>query len=174
MAITLARPPSLRTLGWSAVVLLLLAPAVAMLAGAEGVHWTAQDFVAAAIMLGGTGLAIELAVRRFPARSARLGAALALLSALVQVWINAAVGIIGNEQNDLNFMFVAVIGVALVGCVVTKLQPARMATIMKVTAITQVAAGIVGLLAGSPEALVLSLVFAAGWLVSGRLFSRAS
>lgn len=174
MAIALPRSISLRTLGWSAVALLLLAPAIAMLLGAEGVHWTALDFVAAAVLLGGTGLGIELAVRLFPARSARFGAAVALLIALAQVWINAAVGIIGHEENDLNLLFLTVIGVALVGCVVTRLQPARMAMIMNVTAMTQLAAGTVGLLAGSPEALVLSLVFAAGWLVAGRLFSPAA
>lgn len=174
MAIALPRPSTLRILGWSAVGLLLLTPALAMLTGVEGFHWTALDFVAAAVLLGGTGLAIELAVRLLPAPSARLGAALAILIALVQVWINLAVGIIGSEENDLNMLFPALIAAAVVGCLATRLQPAKMAVVMTATAVGQTALGLVGLLAGEPKALPLCLIFAAGWLVVGRLFSRAA
>lgn len=84
-----------RRIGWSAALLILLLPAIAMLAGAD-VNWGPGDFLVAAFLLGGTGLAIELAVRLFDdARLRVLCAALALL-ALLLVWAELAVGIFGG------------------------------------------------------------------------------
>lgn len=89
-----ARPPVVRSI---LVVLLvtaalLMVPLVAMQFTSE-VNWTPADFVAAGVLLAGTGTLYVLASRR--ASSARqrawIGAALAL--ALVVVWVELAVGI---------------------------------------------------------------------------------
>ena len=54
---------ALRMLGWSAVALILLAPAVAM-QFTDGVNWTASDFVLAGALLIGGGAVIELVAWR--------------------------------------------------------------------------------------------------------------
>lgn len=74
---------------------LLCIPAIAMYFTTE-VNWEANDFVVAAILLGGTGLAIEFGASRLATRRARLFAGLAILAALVFVWAELAVGIVGS------------------------------------------------------------------------------
>ena len=50
-----------RLLGWGAAVALLSLPAIGMQFSSE-VHWTLSDFVIAGLLIGGTGLALEVAV----------------------------------------------------------------------------------------------------------------
>ena len=71
----------------------LLLPLVAMQFTDE-VKWTLGDFVAAGVLLGGTGLAYVFAARKNPQHRLVIGAVLA--AALVFVWIQLAVGIFGD------------------------------------------------------------------------------
>lgn len=75
---------------------LLLIPFAAMKMGAEGVNWTAIDFIAAAVMLLGAGFAIEIALRLVTKFEYRIAACVAILFALAVVWAELAVGIIGT------------------------------------------------------------------------------
>ena len=77
---------------WATVVALLLAPLVAMRFTAA-VRWTAFDFVAAAVLLGGTAIGIDLAIRSLTGRW-RIVACGAVLTALVLLWLQGAVGIV--------------------------------------------------------------------------------
>ena len=72
----------LRIAGWSAVAFLIALPALAMAAGAEGVDWGSEDFIAAAILLGGSGLVVETLVRVSDDWSYRIGAVLMTFGAL--------------------------------------------------------------------------------------------
>ncbi len=71
---------------------LLLIPFVAMLATKE-MNWGPGDFAAAALLLAGTGLALELAVAKLRTRKARLAAAALIVLALLVAWAELAVGI---------------------------------------------------------------------------------
>lgn len=77
---------------WGAIAALLLFPAVAMRFTGE-VNWGPEDFVAAAILLGGAGLALELAFRFITTPLRRIVAAGGILAVLVLVWVELAVGI---------------------------------------------------------------------------------
>src|SRR5690606_30455725 len=98
-----------RYLLWAVPAALLATPAVMMLRGAEGWLWGPLDFVFAAILLFGSTAMIDLAIRRGGSTAYRLGAALAVLVSFLLVWINAAVGVIGDEDNPANLLFFAVI-----------------------------------------------------------------
>lgn len=78
------------------VCALLTIPFFAMKLGAEGVEWTAIDFIAAAVMLLGAGLAIELALRLITKFEYRAAACIAILIGLAAVWAELAVGWIGT------------------------------------------------------------------------------
>lgn len=107
------RTPRLRIAAWSLAAALLAAPAIAMQFSRE-VAWTAGDFAAAALLLfGGLGV-FELLARRVPATGRRLAIAALLLGAVLLVWINGAVGIIGDESNPANRIF-PLIALAAVG-----------------------------------------------------------
>ncbi|MFM5907300.1 MAG: hypothetical protein ACKOPO_06920 [Novosphingobium sp.] len=82
----------LRLALWAFAGLLLLLPAVAMQFTRE-VNWGAEDFAAAALLIGGAGLGVELAVRFIRARRAMALTIAAILLALALVWAELAVGI---------------------------------------------------------------------------------
>jgi hypothetical protein len=82
----------LRILGWSAVALILLAPAVAM-PFTDEVNWTASDFVLAGVLLIGGGALIELAALRVRSPAVRIGVGLFIITIVALVWIEGAVGI---------------------------------------------------------------------------------
>lgn len=73
----------------------LSVPAVAMQFTGE-VNWSLLDFVVAGVLLVGTGLAIEFALRRVTGSWSRVAAVLGLLFVLFLVWAELAVGIFGT------------------------------------------------------------------------------
>ncbi len=82
----------LRMLGWSAVTLIMLAPAVAMQFTRE-VNWTATDFVFAGVLLIGGGAVIELVAWRVKNPVVRIGFSLFVIAIVGLIWVEAAVGI---------------------------------------------------------------------------------
>lgn len=82
----------LRIVGWSAVALMMLAPAVAMRFTDE-VNWTASDFFLAGVLLISGGAVIELVARRVRNRVTRIGFALLVVGVVALIWIEGAVGI---------------------------------------------------------------------------------
>ena len=74
--------------------LILLVPLVAMQLTTD-VTWTGFDFAVAAALLIGTGLLFELALRKLHTKPARVKAAALLGLALLLVWAELAVGIVG-------------------------------------------------------------------------------
>jgi hypothetical protein len=60
------------------------------------VHWTALDFVVAAFLLLGTGLAIDLVIRKVKNIKYRIGISIALLIMLFLVWAELAVGVLSS------------------------------------------------------------------------------
>lgn len=74
---------------------ILLVPLIAMQLSGE-VNWTAFDFVVAGVLLAGTGLAYVLSTMKMSSSRARLAIGAALAVALLLVWAELAVGIIGT------------------------------------------------------------------------------
>ena len=72
---------------------LLLIPLIAMQFTDE-VHWTLFDFVAAGVLLLGTGLMCELAIRKINNPKYRIAACAVLLVLLLLIWAELAVGIL--------------------------------------------------------------------------------
>ena len=165
-----------RLIGWAIPVALLSLPLIL------DWPWTQGDFIIAAIAFAIVGGAFELVAWRSSSKWYRGGAAIALLTALLLLWINAAVGIIGNEDNRANLMFVVVILMALAGSFSVKFQPAGMARAMAVAAGAQLLVAVI-VLANGLEAIeapglvgvaILILGFAGMWLLSAGLFAKAA
>ena len=75
--------------------ILLLIPYLAMKFTGE-VNWTAIDFIAAGVLLLGTGLACEFVMRKVKKFEYRIAISAAVLLALFIVWAELAVGLIGT------------------------------------------------------------------------------
>lgn len=78
-----------------ATALMLLVPLVAM-RFTDQVNWSPGDFVAAGVLLGGTGCAYVWLTRQTGRRGRRLATGASLLVALLLVWAELAVGIFGT------------------------------------------------------------------------------
>jgi len=74
--------------------IVLLIPLVAMQLTSE-VDWNAADFVVVGVLVFRGGLAYEL-LTRFAGRANRIVIALLLVAALIFVWLELAVGIVGS------------------------------------------------------------------------------
>jgi len=166
-----------------ATAFLLLIPRIAM-QFPSGVKWDIFDFIFAGTMIFGTGLLFELARKKAGGSwPYKLGAALALAAAFLLIWINAAVGIIGDENNPLNLMYLVVIGIAIVGTVVARFHPHGMARALFAAAIAQACVPVIALLENShvvsaePPGVVgvfvLNFFFAVLFAGSALLFRRA-
>ena len=83
---------ALRMIGWGAVALVMLTPAVAMRFTDE-VNWTTSDFVFAGVLLIGGAAVIELVAWRVRNPVVRIGFALLVVAIVAVIWVEAAVGI---------------------------------------------------------------------------------
>lgn len=100
---------------------LLLIPLVAMQFTQE-VSWTLSDFIFMGILLSGAGFTYELISRQGKTPVYKGAVGLAVLTALLLVWVNAAVGIIGNEGAAANLMYFGVLAIGFLGAIITRLQ----------------------------------------------------
>ncbi len=78
-----------------AAALLLLIPYIAMKFTDE-VKWTAFDFIAAGVLLLGTGLACEFVLRKVKTVPYRIAICAGILLVLFIIWAELAVGLIGT------------------------------------------------------------------------------
>ena len=165
-----------RILGWGLAVAIILAPLVAMQLGAQGVVWTLSDFIFA-----GKPFFCLMQVRASGSWSYRGACALALATSFLLIWVNGAVGIIGNEDNPANFVFLVIILMAVAGAVVAGGKAVLMARAMTVAGVAQALVGIAVFAfndgaqpPGRIGLLILIEIFAAMWLGSAWLFRRAA
>jgi len=161
-----------RIAGWGTAVLILLLPLVAMRFGDE-VNWTESDFIFAGIMIGGTGALFELTVRMSRNHAYRAGVGFALAASFLTVWATGAVGMIGDEGDPYNLLFIAVIGLALAGAIVTGFKAQGMAMTMATAATAQVIISVIGMSADLRGG-IFSACFGGIWLISAALFWKAA
>tara|TARA_R100000935_G_C2817224_1_gene157895 strand:+ start:782 stop:1066 length:285 start_codon:yes stop_codon:yes gene_type:complete len=74
---------------------LLLIPLIGMQLSDE-VDWSGFDFLIMGLLLFGSGLAIEFALRTFSSTRTRLIACIVILGLLFMVWAELAVGVFGT------------------------------------------------------------------------------
>ena len=96
----------------------------------------------------------------------------ALGTAFLTIWVNVAVGMIGDD-NPYNLLFGGVLMIALVGAILSNFRPAGMATSMFLAAAAQAAVAAGGLPTDSRGAM-FSMMFALPWILAGALFHKAS
>lgn len=170
-----------RAARWTAATLILLVPLVAMQFTDE-VNWDLTDFIFAGGLILIAGVGWELAMRVSAHQAFRLAAGAAIAAAFLLVWVNAAVGVIGSENNRSNLMFGGVLAVALIGALVARFLPRGMERAMWATAAAQVLVAVVALAAdlgtdGSNwpwDVVGLTGFFTALWIASALLFRRAA
>lgn len=125
-----------RIAAWAvATILLLLVPLVAMQFSEEW-NWGLFDFIFAFVVLFGAGLTYELVARKADTTAYRAGVGVAVAAALLLVWINAAAGIIGDDET-INLIYFGVPAVGLIGAYLARFEPQGMAHASIAMAIAQ-------------------------------------
>lgn len=162
-----------RFLGWGVAVVMLLLPLISMQFTDE-VDWGVADFIIFAAMLSIVGGVFELAARMTPNKAYRAAVGVALAASFILIWANAAVGIIGNEENPANLMYYGVLAVGIVGIVIARRRPTGMARAMIVVAIAQAMVAVIASTAGLGSTFVITGFFVALWLISAWLFKKAA
>ncbi len=162
---------------------ILMLPLVAMQFTDE-VVWDLFDFIVMGGVLLGAGLAYELVARRSEKTVYRVAFGVGLAGAFLLFWVNAAVGIIGNEGQPANLMYGAVFAVGFIGSLMARFKPRGMARTLFAAALTQVLVPVIALLVWPPPAtswapgvfgvFVLSAFFALLFLGSAWLFRKAA
>jgi hypothetical protein len=171
--------------------LILLIPLVAMQVSDEW-NWGVFDFVFMGALLFGTGFAYELIARKGSTTAYRAAVGIACPAALVLIWMNAAVGLIGD--GPVNLLYIAVPAVLILGAFIARFRPNGMALALFATAFVQMLVPVIALAiwkAGGQDLLIddnsphppfapgivkvfaLNAFFAALWIASGLLFRRA-
>ncbi|WP_437967879.1 hypothetical protein WMF04_00655 [Sorangium sp. So ce260] len=158
---------------WGIAALVLLLPLFAM-QFTEEVAWDLADFAIFGAMLAGACGTYELAARATGSSAYRAAVGVALAAAFILVWMNLAVGIIGNEENPANLMYGGVLAVGIVGAILARFQPRGMGRALVATALAQALVAVIALIAGLGYTLILTGFFVALWLTSARLFQRAA
>ncbi|AMU90910.1 hypothetical protein ATM17_17965 [Sphingopyxis macrogoltabida] len=157
-----------RIVGWGMAAFLLLLPFVAM-QFTDAVDWSAGDFIFAGVMFAIVGGVLEVAVHSSDRIAYRLGTGIALLAGFLLVWINGAVGIIGDEGNPANLMFGGVLLVAIAGAVGAGARAAGLARAMAAAALAQLVVGVVAY--GADRAVLpVTVVFVLMWGAAALLF----
>lgn len=164
------------------VVLLLLIPFIAMQFTKE-VMWDGVDFIITGSLLLGSAFMYELVTKKSSTTAHKVAVGMAVAAALFLVWINLAVGVIGNENNSLNLLYVGVLAVGFVGTLMAGLKPQGMARALFATAVAQALVPIIALIFWSdrvtlePQGIVgvfiLNAFFVLMFTGSGVLFRRA-
>jgi hypothetical protein len=174
--LTVSRDMQWRIARWGAASTLLLLPLIAMHFTDE-VQWSPGDFVFMGALLSILLGLYELAVRLSGDLTYRAAVGVGAVTSFLLIWINAAVGIIGNEDNDANLMFAGVLLVGFIGTCIARFEVRPMAFTLYATAAAQALVGVIVLLWGlgdDKNPLLLIAGFTSLWILSGRLFARAS
>lgn len=165
---------------WGGAAVLLLVPLLMMQISTEW-NWGFGSFVFAGAMLGGTLLLFEWAGKISKNVQYRIGVIVALAACFLLVWVNLAVGIVGDEDNPVNLSFFCVVLAAAVGSFAARFQPQGMARAMLGIAAMQgllgVAIGTAPSTARDPAGVMgvaaVTGFFVALWLTSAALFRKA-
>ena len=171
----------LRIAAWGSAAVLMLVPLIAMQFTSE-VAWDLADFVFLGTLLLGVGGAYEFLVRKTGNIAYRVAVGLTLVGIFLLVWLNAAVGIIGTEQDDANLMFVGVIVIGVIGAIIARFQAVGMARTLIAMGLAQLVIGAIALIGGlgstgpvwPKDVLGLTGFFTALWFASALLFGRAA
>jgi hypothetical protein len=167
---------------WSIAATLLAIPALAMQFPGSGFNWTVSDFVFAGVMICGTALLYEGVTKLSDDWSYRAGAVVALAAAFLLIWINLAVGIVGNEDDPHNAAYFCEVLLAAATAFTAALRPKGMARAMLATAGFQLLITALATTAGwgaseppgAAALLGLNTAFALLWFASAGLFWKSS
>jgi hypothetical protein len=144
--------------------------------------WSLSDFVFAGALLSGLGLAVWFVVRGPRDLPYRLAVGVAVVAALLMVWVTGAVGIVGSERHAANGLYFLAIGVGFIAAAWARFQARGMTLAIGGTALATALIGVVAVIMGwgddaaryPLDVLGGSFLLAAMFGVSAYLFAQSA
>ncbi len=146
--------------------------------------WTSGDFMFAFVILFGAECAYVLVSQKNNNSAYKWAVGIAVVASLLLVWINLAVGIIGDEDRPANVLFFAVLLIGFIGAIISQLKARGMSRTLFAMAAAQALVPVIAYFAWRPHVVgeepgvigvfVLCWFFAGLYGLSGSLFRRAS
>lgn len=158
---------------WAGAGALLLTPLVAMQFTDE-VNWTVGDFAVMGALLALVCGAWELALRLSGRATYRIAFALAVITAFLLVWVNLAVGVIGDEGEPINLAFFGVVALGVLGALLARGRARGLAWTTAAMALAMAGMAALAPAFGDGRVALLIGIFAGLWLISAGLFGRAA
>lgn len=159
-------------------LLLLLIPFIAMKTG-NGIDWSASDFLIVGVLIFGAGLSYVWASRQEGSLLYKVAVGWTILSTLLLIWANLAVGLVGSGPNAVNLMYIAVVAIVVVGGAVTRFKAVGLdrvtlagAATLLLVAVIALASGVAQKTGASWEEVILVNVFFAALFASSSLLFR--
>ena len=160
--------------------LVLLLPMSMLLFG--DLAWGPSDFALAGVLLMAIGLVREAVARNAPNTAYKAALGVAVGAAFMALFLMASVGIVGEDGDPADLMFLGVFAVGIVGAVVARFRAHGMARALFATAVAQALVAVIALIDGKHEAPISSVweilglngLFAALFVGSALLFRRAA
>lgn len=147
----------------------------------DEVNWSIMDFIVAGVLLSGAGLVFLFLINKSNNNIYKIGAGIAVGTALFMMWVNLAVGIIGNEENPANIMYLVVLVVGITGVIISRFKPQGISFALLATAITQVIVVVIAYFEGNGntfkelrEMILVNGFFIVLWLIAALLFRKAA
>ncbi|WP_445383085.1 hypothetical protein [Robiginitalea sp. IMCC43444] len=175
---------SKRIISWMAFILAALSIPLLAMQFTEEVQWSVSDFLIMGGVLALMAFAYEFISRKSKHRLFRIACTIGLAGAFLLFWVNAAVGIIGSENQDVNLLFAGVLLIGLSGAAISGLKPLGMRNTLYAMAAAQMLIPVIGLMIWPPSEIswspgilgvfVFSGFFAFLFAVSGRLFHKVA
>ncbi len=145
-------------------------------------NWSLFDFILMGTLIFSIGLAYELVSKKMDTLFYRAAVGIALVTAFFLIWVNTAVGVIGEEELANAVLVGVPLGVGFIGALLVRFEPRGMAYVLSAMAIAQLIVPLLSMLWGplanfTPSValvLVLNAGFVTLWLGSAWLFQRAS
>jgi len=161
-----------RTPMWLGAASLLAIPAIAMQFSKE-IAWGIEDFAVVGTLLFALCGTIELAARTSMNRLFVSGVALAAAGGFLLVFINLAVGVIGDESNPRNLAFFAIPAVGFLGALISRFRAAILIQLLVAMAAIQLLAAFLAPIEMMRIMIPFTAAFVGVWLLSAMLIRRS-
>jgi hypothetical protein len=158
---------------WSGAAALLALPAIAMQFSKE-ISWGLEDFLIVGILLAAVCGTVELASRVSTNGLYQAGVALAAAGGFSLVFINLAVGIIGDEQDPRNLVFMAIPVVGFLGALIARFKAAVLVRLLVGMAAVQFFAMFLAPADLMSLMIPFTGIFVGLWLVCALLIRRST
>jgi len=143
-----------RVPAWAAVVACILSVPLIAMKFTDEANWSLFDFILMGALLFGVGLTCELVASKGGTVVCRAAVGVACATGGILVWINAAVGIIGD--GPVNLMYFGMLAVGALGALMSRFRPRGTSVALIATAVAQMLVPVVALVlwkVGPPDLL---------------------